>query len=423
MGGKTTVMKTLADALSKIERQKAIEESSTVLDTSRNTDNKDPSTRLIKAPKVRIHQMNPKSVSISKLYGDYEKVGDWVDGILGLTVREAAGDKSGDTHWVMLDGPVDTLWIENLNTVLDDNKKLCLISGEIIKLTEKMTMMFEVEDLVEASPATVSRCGMVYVTPEKLGWEPLLHHWVALLPSGFKEDGMEQLFPDLIMAFVPEIMSFLFGKEQSQEEDQRLDGLKPVIKVSKNWVFRSFLNVFESLLLDEETLESYIEKQNEAAAKKEINQKKRDLRTLTSQRTDRGDSMDDDDEELSHRKSMTRKSAPVKQRYFDIIDPGEINRIVQKFIMSLVWGFGSPLSSPARPKYSLFLLELIQKVFAPATCQFEFFKRVDTQLFPKSNNNLFSMFFNTRQMSWNKWDYEIEKYDILGDKEEPIEAI
>ena len=93
-------------------------------------------SRALKPPKVNIHTINPKSISISKLYGDYEKVGDWMDGILAITVRDSAADKSGDTHWIMLDGPVDTLWIENLNTVLDDNKKLCLISGEIIKLTQ-----------------------------------------------------------------------------------------------------------------------------------------------------------------------------------------------------------------------------------------------------------------------------------------------
>lgn len=73
----------------------------------------------------------------------------------------------------MLDGPQDSLWIENLNTTLDDSRVLCLSNGERLKMLSTMRLLFETETMQQVSPATVSRLGIIYfegnaITPEDI---------------------------------------------------------------------------------------------------------------------------------------------------------------------------------------------------------------------------------------------------------------
>ena len=65
-----------------------------------------------------------------------------------------------------------------MNSVLDDSKLLTLSNSDRIALSSNCRLLFETEDLGVASPATVSRAGMVYLDIDELGWKPIVKSWI-----------------------------------------------------------------------------------------------------------------------------------------------------------------------------------------------------------------------------------------------------
>jgi len=197
---------------------------------------------------VERYYINPKSITLGQLYGFNDlDTGEWTDGVLALTISNCAASQSPAKKWVIFDGPVDAIWIESMNTVLDDNKKLCLTSGSIIKLKPTMTIMFEVADLAVASPATVSRCGMVFLEPSRLGFDVLIYSYCNTLKTLFEPQydmikTMFTWFSDLCTEYVAAHWNFPSPTD-------------------KNFLIDSTIKIFDSLIAEYKVEDAKIPKE------------------------------------------------------------------------------------------------------------------------------------------------------------------
>ncbi|KAJ9459816.1 Dynein beta chain [Diplonema papillatum] len=185
--------------------------------------------------------MNPKAVTSDELYGFiHPQSREWKDGLLSNIFRDYAelSQTKTNSKWIVLDGIIDAEWIESMNTVMDDNRMLTLASNERIPLTASMRMIFEISDLKNASPATVSRAGIIYINDTDLGWGPFKDKWIMT-----REDDKERTYLD---NFFDKYVSHIF------EWYKRT--MKPPVAISDLSIVQTIVRLLDGLLVPENIL-------------------------------------------------------------------------------------------------------------------------------------------------------------------------
>ncbi|XP_031712248.1 dynein heavy chain 10, axonemal [Anarrhichthys ocellatus] len=198
---------------------------------------------------TKMFPLNPKAMSVIELYGVLDPdTRDWTDGILSNIFRDInkPTDKKG-RRYILFDGDVDALWVENMNSVMDDNKLLTLANGERIHLQSQCALLFEVGDLQYASPATVSRCGMVFVDPKNLRYTPYWQRWVNNRP-----DGEQKVLNKLFEKYVPSSIDMIVDGVVDGKQGQKLKTVVP----------QTDLNMVTQLCL---TLDALLESESSSA--------------------------------------------------------------------------------------------------------------------------------------------------------------
>ncbi|XP_039269307.2 cytoplasmic dynein 2 heavy chain 1-like [Styela clava] len=133
---------------------------------------------------IKLHTVNPKAMPRTQLLGQIDiDTREWSDGVLTNSAREVIREDSDVHSWIICDGDIDPEWIESLNSVLDDNRLLTMPSGERIQFGPNINFLFETHDLSSASPATISRMGMIFLSDEDADVKALVHTWMQKQPE------------------------------------------------------------------------------------------------------------------------------------------------------------------------------------------------------------------------------------------------
>ena len=334
LSGKTTTLK-LLQSLNKMKIQK-----------------KDVSSDF---GEIEIRTIFPKSIELDELYGRIGSDGQYHDGLLPYHLKDISNTRYDDgstriIKWLVLDAPVDTLWIESLNTLLDDTRMLSLPSGFRINLKPDIKIVFEAEHLTQATPATISRVGLIYFEPEKLSWFPVARKWLDEHKSN--KDWYEYIakwFDKYVYGIMEELptMNLNYG-----------------IKMSDIQIIINLIKLFDAFIDDLESINPYNTSNQE---QKKQNQPEANV---TGEINKEGEDKQEEKEE------DTDVAALENSKYWELAE--------RMFVFALMWALGGPLDHQGRVKID----SLIRKYSANF----------------QANTMIFDFFVNPDKDDWGTWD-------------------
>ena len=184
-------------------------------------------------------KLSPKAITGNELFGYIDdKTKAWKYGILSSIMKKMCKSdppykETMRNKWIILDGDIDPTWIESLNTVMDDNKVLTLTNGDRFPLDEFMRLLFEISNLRNATLATVSRGGVLYINEKDIGITPYFDKWVKNRYSSQEHQVTKRVLQEF------------FKSTFEKVKDWKDSYVAPVVDIS---LLQNFCCIFQNLI-------------------------------------------------------------------------------------------------------------------------------------------------------------------------------
>ena len=167
--------------------------------------------------------INPKAQSVPRLYGRKNEISDDFEiGILSNIFQIANAplpNNKNELRWIILDGDVDPLWIEKLNSVMDDSKQLTLENKDRILMQKYCSMLVESYNIHHASPATISRLGMIYVDTSMLHGDAVFFKWIESKDPKEWDETIKGYMNDNYTRVMPACLKYILKGAKGNEEE------------------------------------------------------------------------------------------------------------------------------------------------------------------------------------------------------------